>query len=535
MTATPTVERLRVTDPYDPRANAETFDVWGYLAQFDPQLLATKEGRRTLTRTDPLLFALVYLRHHLRSKETSDELTFSDMHLDLYREGRAWMRPVRQPREFRDAYVASRGSAKTTMLFLILPMWAAAHKHLKFVAAFADSATQAQVHLETFKNELDTNNLLRYDWPSLATPTSRPRNAPKTIERAEMLHTRSGFTFVARGIDASSLGMKVGERRPDLLLLDDIERDEASYSAYQAGQRLTTLVDAVLPLNEYARVVLIGTTTMPGSIVHQLVRHNNGEGSEDWITDEQFSVHHYRPIIVEPDGRERSIWPGKWPIEYLLEHRHTRSFAKNFDCDPMAADGDYWTRDDIEYGSLPAITRTCLWVDPAVTSKPKRAKGKLPDRTGLAVVSWQPALPEAKDPKGQCEVRYAEGVRLSPDALRTKVLTILEIFPETRVIIVEANQGGDTWLSIFHDMPPGVKVITVHSTEPKEVRFARALNHYQRDRVKHTKRFFDAEVEMIGFPKLPHDDVADAVVGGVLHHLNKPPRKVAGAREVDYV
>lgn len=49
-----------------------------------------------------------------------------------------------------------------------------------------------------------------------------------------------GLSFAARGIDAASLGMKVGEKRPDLLILDDIEPDESSYSAYQTRIRKTS-------------------------------------------------------------------------------------------------------------------------------------------------------------------------------------------------------------------------------------------------------------------------------------------------------
>lgn len=39
-------------EPY----NAETFDVGAYLARYDPDWFAVSEGRRELTRDDPLLF-----------------------------------------------------------------------------------------------------------------------------------------------------------------------------------------------------------------------------------------------------------------------------------------------------------------------------------------------------------------------------------------------------------------------------------------------------------------------------------------------
>ena len=50
-------------------------------------------------------------------------------------------------------------------------------------------------------------------------------------DRVSLYHARSGFVFAAAGMDSSNLGMKVGDRRPDLLILDDIgyiqqDRDE---------------------------------------------------------------------------------------------------------------------------------------------------------------------------------------------------------------------------------------------------------------------------------------------------------------------
>lgn len=491
----------RVVDPYDPRANAETFDLQGWLATLDARLLATSEGRRLLTRLSPALFAVTYLRHHLKGRD--GQVTFADAHLDWFRQARQWVRPVQAPAEDRMAWIAPRSCGKSTMAFLALPAWAAAHGFARFIAAFADSAIQAETHLATFKRELDTNELLRQDFPDLCAPGKRPSGA-NLADTQSMFIARSGFVFAARGIDASSLGLKVGEQRPDLLLADDVEPDESSYSPYQAAKRLTTLQDAVLPLNVFARVLLVGTVTMPGSIVHQLSKHAQGIETADWIRDENFQVRHYRPIIKRDDGTERSIWPAKWSIEYLQSIRHTRSFAKNYDNSPLGADGDYWSPDDFRYPQpgegLDPAPRMMLSIDPAVTSKVTS------DYTGLAVVSYCPE-------RRRCTVHEATQVKLAPAALREKVLAMLDEFPEIGLVLVEDNQGGEVWPHILHNLP--VKLRTVHQSAPKEVRAARVLNHYQRGRVIHARRLRDLEEQMCAFPKAPHDDVLDAVVSAV--------------------
>lgn len=112
-----------------------------------------RSARIGATRNSPLLFAFVYLRPHLR--DDTGRLSLSAFHLDMAQFARRWMAPVDEPGSERSAWIAPRGCGKSTWLFLILPMWAAAHGHRKFAAAFAHSGPQAEQHLSTFRNELD--------------------------------------------------------------------------------------------------------------------------------------------------------------------------------------------------------------------------------------------------------------------------------------------------------------------------------------------------------------------------------------------
>jgi hypothetical protein len=435
-----------------------------------------------------------------------------------------------EPAAERDFVIAPRECGKSTWVFLILPLWAAAYGHRRFAVAFADSGTQAETHLDSLKNELDTNKLLRADFPLLCRAKRRPTGTT-VADRRGFYQSASGFTFVARGIDASTLGLKVNELRPDLILLDDIEPDESNYSAYQKDKRLRTLLDAVLPLNIYATVLGVGTVTMPGSIVHDTVRWaRGGESRTDdnaWVGESKFRVHYFPAIVTRNDGSEVSLWPDKWPLSFLESIRHTRQYAKNYANDPMGRDGDYWISTDFGYtDTLNGATRHVLSVDPSVST------GKRSDPTGLSVVSFTPAmLREALDgrpetsPKSTCTVSYAEAVRITGDALRSHALRIIERFPYITHILVEINQGGDLWYGVFHDMP--VKVVTVHQTEPKEVRAARTLGYYQRDRVFHLGRLSSLEEQMIGFPKAPHDDMVDSVGSAVCRFLDgrKPAQR----------
>lgn len=476
--------------------------------------------RRELGR-DPIAFAVLYFAHHITDK-VSGRITWSEAHFAWARMAEEWRTPAAAPREFRRAVIAPRETGKSTWWFLILPMWAAANGYSSFVAAFADAAAQAEKHLGTFRHELDTNALLAFDHPMLCEPARR-RTGGTVSDRAGMITQSNGFTFAARGIDSAVLGMKVGDTRPDVIIMDDVEPDEANYSPALAEKRLGTVQDSILPLNLYARVLFVGTVTMPGSIMHQLVKHAQGVETADWIKDEGVNALHLDAIQTADDGSEYSLWEAKWPITYLQSIRHTRSYAKNYANDPMARDGIYWTREDFteHYGEF-TCARTLLVIDPAVTARDKS------DFTGLAVVGF--------DPKNQrCLIKFSIGLKKSPEEVRRYVVEkVLPEFPEIRAILIETNQGGDLWGGVYHDIP-GVKVLDLKNTISKEVRFGQALEKWQRHQVWSTKRFATMEEQAVGFPRAAFDDVIDAAVTGVRYFLWTEKKVKARATVGSYV
>lgn len=474
-------------------------------------LLATPEGRRALTEHDPLLFAYVYFPHHLRDAE--GKMTVCDFHLDLLEYAKSWARPLGRRKEARACFIAPRQSGKSTWIFLLLPMWAAAHGHRRFVAAFSDSEAQAMTHLYTFKQELETNERLKEDFPELVNVHKGSNNARAMMDNRNQTRRENGFIFMAKGADSAALGMKVGELRPDVLLFDDIEPGESNYSEYEARKRKETLLADLFPLNDWAAVAIVGTTTMPNSLIDQMRKvaaaKGDYEGSPDlfresldpdhrWVIDEHIDVH-YWPVILEKDGQEVSLWPERWSIEDLNNDRHTRSFAKNMMNKPVSSEGGYWDEDDIDIDQPEYYRHTIISIDPAVTTAKKS------DYTGIAVLSV--------GSDGLIYVRHAEQVKLPSQLLNDKVKRLVEKYA-VGIAIVETNQGGDLWRQVFNGLP--CKFRAIRQKDKKEVRASQVVDFYKRGQVKHTEHFHVAEEQMLAFPHLTHDDVVDAICTGVL-------------------
>ena len=485
------------------------------------ELLSFSEGRKELTKYDPMLFALIYLPHHLQNAQ--GEITLSEFHVELAEYGKSWIHKPTVPKQNRDAFIAPRECGKSTWIFLILPMWAAAHGHVKFIAAFSDAASQAETHLMTFKNELEGNEYLQEDYPELCKPKIVASSGRAMASNSWRIIQSNDFIFDANGIDTNSLGKKVFGQRPDLIILDDIEKGEKNYSEYQAGQQKNTVFDDIAPMNIYARMIFVGTTTMPNSVMDQFRKYGEGYADPElnWIKDQNVSVHYYPAIMNNDDGSERSVWPEKWPIDWLQSQRHLRDFAKNYMNRPVNTDGTFWANEDVEIEELEDYGNTIISIDPAVT------KNKISDFTGIAVLS------RGIDSKGRNNVyvRHAEQVKMSPSEIADRVASLVDTY-DAGVVYVEVNQGGDLWKDVFKHVPAKYRSKTQHLS--KQIRAGKALNFYQQKKVKHTSHFPVLEEQMWAFPKISHEDVLDAVVSGILYFLDNKAVKLE-TKQINYL
>jgi predicted phage terminase large subunit-like protein len=478
------------------------------------------------------MFVAIYMPHKLRSREGAP-ITLCQFHLDIIDYGKSWIRPLDVETKSRDSFIAPRETGKSTWIFHLLPIWAAAHGHKKYILAFSDSDTQAKGWLMNFKQEIDNNDLLAQDFPELVAPARKSEGGRAYQDNRNVTQRENGFIFQVAGADSNVLGANMGGMRPQVLLFDDIEPTESNYSPYEAQKRLNTVLSAHFYLNQYAIVAFVGTTTMPNSIIDQirkvgelkerwLKEDNPADGFSNsldpefrWVEQNQIVSHYYPAIITKEDGTEESLWPEKWPMEELNKERGTRAFAMNMMNRPVSLDGGYWDEADIEVDEPESYVRTLISVDPAVTTK------KTNDYTGIAVLS--------RGSDGKIYVRYAEQVRMQSEPLAEHVQSLIERF-DAKVLYIETNQGGDLWKQVFKGV--SAKYVGIHQKEKKEIRAAQAHDRYKRGIVKHTNFFPSLEEQMLAFPRVPHDDVLDAVVSGVLYFTK--PKHRASATQINY-
>ena len=113
----------------------------------------------------------------------------------------------------RSAVAAPRGHAKSTVMTLKNVLHAALYGYKQYILLISDTETQAAGFLESIKYELETNPRILRDFGE--------QMGKKTWKTSSIL-LRSGCRIDAVGTGQKLRGRRNYQRRPDLILCDDI-------------------------------------------------------------------------------------------------------------------------------------------------------------------------------------------------------------------------------------------------------------------------------------------------------------------------
>jgi len=171
----------------------------------------------------------------------------------------------------KEADAAPRGNAKSTWTTLILPLWCAAFKHRSFALIVSETNAQATDFVQFIKLELENNERLAQDFPALAGEGS--------IWQADTIITRNGVKIRGVGAGQKLRGMRHGSRRPDLVVVDDLENDEAVESPDQRAKLEKWFFKALMKIGQKDTVyIVIGTILHYKSLLANLLEKPGWKG-----------------------------------------------------------------------------------------------------------------------------------------------------------------------------------------------------------------------------------------------------------------
>ena len=151
------------------------------------------------------------------------------------------------------AIAGPRGEGKTTFAIHVAIL-AILHGHLTFPLIVGATGDHAAEILDTIKHELVTNDLLLEDFPAVCKVARYVESAPQramsaTVNgvrvpiawKADRIRLPNGAIVRTRGITAAFRGMNVRGKRPDLVILDDVDTRESAESEEQTTKRRNTI------------------------------------------------------------------------------------------------------------------------------------------------------------------------------------------------------------------------------------------------------------------------------------------------------
>lgn len=139
-------------------------------------------------------------------------------------------------------YIAPRGSAKTTWISKVYPMFTALEGIEPLTLLLADTGQQAKKYLDAIKRHIESNPTIRRDYPASA--------GRGPIWKSDHIRLRNGCEIVARGAGGRVLGITSDDRRPTLVVVDDGNERGDAYSPTKRERKIDWMIRDVLPVGE---------------------------------------------------------------------------------------------------------------------------------------------------------------------------------------------------------------------------------------------------------------------------------------------
>ncbi len=290
------------------------------------------------------------------------------------------------------AIMMFRGGGKSTWCSEIFPLHQLLMHPGIYVVIVSESKEVAQDRVVWIRDQLETNEDLIEDWGY-----QKVRGAWST--RKIELRNGSVLKGLGRGQQVRGRAGSRQERRPNLVILDDIEDPESVESERQREKTNRWVFETVMPaLHAHRRrIVFIGTPLHQAATIVRVVEGEDGRGMPGFVTRKY-------PASTGRRATGKAAWPGWMPIPYLQEKmerlrqsdRGIRAYDQEYDL-VVIADEDVVYRPE--------------WF-------PKVAAVKPPETHGWwKVLALDPAVSEEEgaDPRAYCVL----GVRRAGKGLGT--------------------------------------------------------------------------------------------------------------------
>ena len=289
--------------------------------------------------------------------------------------------------------IAPRGNAKSTWVSLAVPLRAICEGTEKYIILCADTAGQAEAYLKSISIELESNDLLRQDYP-LACQKGETWNTGRK-------ETANGVCVEALGKGNNVRGRKFRQFRPTLIIVDDPQNDEDILSPNTRKKDVEWFDKALVPAGDTGtNYFVVGTMLHRECIVGELANRADFDIVKfasiiswpthldtlwaQWIkyyhSDKDKCVKFYQDNKDKMNEGVHVLWPEKEDILTLMQMRENigyQAFAsekQNDPRDPSKCEFPEEYFEGVMYENPPAYSKivTVGYLDPALGGETKK-------------------------------------------------------------------------------------------------------------------------------------------------------------------
>lgn len=285
------------------------------------------------------------------------------------------------------AIAAPRGHAKSTAVTHTFVLAAMLFRFRRFALIVSDTLGQSKEFLADIKRELEENEKLRILFGITEFVTDNQETV--VVKMVGSDNVPYEFRISCKGAEQSMRGTKWRNTRPDLIVCDDLENDEAVENEERRAKFRAWFQNALLPCGSKRCLVrVVGTVLHFDSLLYRLLPDPNDADTVD--TDlKMYSTKQDVPWMSVlyrahpgPSDYSKILWPDMWSKERLqwkqrdyISQGYPEGYAREYLNNPLAVENAFFRKDDL----LPIDEDTAgpweyyVGIDLAISEKNKRA------------------------------------------------------------------------------------------------------------------------------------------------------------------
>ncbi len=217
-------------------------------------------------------------------------------------------------------FIEPREHGKTVRWSFAYPLWRLLCNKSRYVLLIGAAGATASENLINIRTELEENEALMEDFGDMK---GDGRWSDNRIE------LKNGTCLQAKGSGMSMRGTRYRQYRPDLIILDDILKDDAVDSPTQRSKIHRWLKRVVFNLGKTAFLVWVNTIFHNDDPISRLMEELRRGTLKRWIA--------VRLSCWKPD--DSPLWPENWSREILEEKRTTLGsdvFSTEYENEPLS-------------------------------------------------------------------------------------------------------------------------------------------------------------------------------------------------------